>query len=198
MFQFCFWLPGCRLRSNEIYKYPACQNISTEHRCFLADPYCANATWDISTEETEEKFIPKSTTNHVIYNTTAMNIHTTKFQEDDSAHIGAIMGIVVAVLGLILLLIILRVVWKRMQKLKSKERKEFLTEKENLLTQTEEKVVQGATKGDEAGTSSKQNESENDITEIDEGGQNEEIKHYIPEVCVSSETMGDEVDIGDT
>ncbi|XP_062575803.1 uncharacterized protein LOC134237683, partial [Saccostrea cucullata] len=190
--------PDVDFRSNEIYKYPACQNISTEHRCYLADPSCPNTTWDISTEETAEKFISKSTTNHVIYNTTAKNIHTTKFQEDDSAHIGAIMGIVVAVLGLILLLIIVRVVWKRMHKQKRKERKEFLTEKENLLMETEEKVVQGATKGDETGTSSKQNESENDITQSDEGSQNEEIKYYIRKVYVSSETMGDKVEIDDT
>ncbi|XP_062598506.1 uncharacterized protein LOC134259930 [Saccostrea cucullata] len=34
--------PDVDFRSNEIYNYPACQNISTGHRCYLADPYCAN------------------------------------------------------------------------------------------------------------------------------------------------------------
>ncbi|XP_062603113.1 uncharacterized protein LOC134264868 [Saccostrea cucullata] len=104
------------------------------------------------------------------------------------------MGSLVAVFGLILLLITVSVVWKRMRRKRRKEKNEFLTEKEKLLMEKEKTIVLGATKKEEeTGTNSKQNESENDIMEIDVCSENDEIKQCIADVCISYESKGNKI-----
>ncbi|XP_062572567.1 uncharacterized protein LOC134234505 [Saccostrea cucullata] len=171
--EFLSGCPDVDFHINEIYKYPACQRIDTEHRCYVADPSCLNDTWDISTKETMEAFSPWLTTDHSIYNRTEVNIQTTPYMDDhsiynrteeniqtssmdvDTAHIWAIMGSFVVISVVLILILVMkraRVVWNREQRQKKRGEVKASDETE-LLLKKPETAVPGTIKEQETGVS---------------------------------------------
>ncbi|XP_062579436.1 uncharacterized protein LOC134241391 [Saccostrea cucullata] len=106
--------PDIEYRSNKIYLYPACQNINTRDRCYLAEPSCPNATENISTRGTTG-YKPVLSTIQSIYNTTIINVSEGTLPHESHDSTGAIVGSVVAVV-FIIILVLAGVLWKWNQK----------------------------------------------------------------------------------
>ncbi|XP_062601082.1 uncharacterized protein LOC134262764, partial [Saccostrea cucullata] len=115
-----------------------------------------------------------------------MDIDTTTYPEDDSAHIGAILGSLVVVLTLILLLILVRVVWKRMQTQRKQENDESSIERKTLLKEAGE--VQGTIKKEETDVKNEQKNRDYDAHIVGVKSKPKERKHFIKEVSFSSES----------
>ncbi|XP_062617339.1 uncharacterized protein LOC134279024, partial [Saccostrea cucullata] len=93
------FLSGCpenEYRSNEIYKYSACQIINAQHNCYLAESSCPNITWNIATSNTTQ------------------NLQPTTSSPETSSHVAEIVGGLVTFLAILTVILILAVfLWKR-------------------------------------------------------------------------------------
>ncbi|XP_056015049.1 uncharacterized protein LOC125676217 isoform X2 [Ostrea edulis] len=122
--------PEIHYGRNEIYRYPACQRINTDYKCYLADPSCPNKTRQFTTEDTWGSSTASFMTSFEFSNTTEKGVYTTL--PTNAGSVGAIVGGLVAgvvIIGIgIVLTVIGFIVWKRRKKQRKKQRRTGNTE----------------------------------------------------------------------
>ncbi|XP_056015213.1 uncharacterized protein LOC125673012 [Ostrea edulis] len=110
--QFTEGCPKDHYRGNELYKFPACHQINTEHRCFYANPSCPNQT---RTFATKDGIIPTTLMN-VLNTTTNITSTLTPPVEQGSTDVGVIIGSIVAVVFVLCILLALIFLRRRRKK----------------------------------------------------------------------------------
>ncbi|XP_056002500.1 uncharacterized protein LOC130049233 [Ostrea edulis] len=117
--QFLYGCPSQHFQTNKIYRHPACLNINTENRCYIADPSCPNTTSTFTTEDMMET----SSTYSNFSNTTVNTLYTTTTSLEDVPDVGAVVGgVLAAVFVITVLLILVRVVLRRRKQRKNQLR----------------------------------------------------------------------------